>query len=167
MGIAEHQVNRREALIGSGLVGAGALSVLMAGCGAGSAQSAASASIALEGSWRINATLDDGTKHQALILCAKDGGVSVSATLTSDSFANGFGVWTLSGSQYLITFEALVVAAGAYGGSLRIRAIPTISHSGDELRAQVKFDVQPPGGSSFTSGGGAMWIGTRIKPLAL
>ena len=167
MGIAEHQVNRREALIGSGLVGAGALSVLLAGCGTGSAQSAASASTALEGTWRVDVTLDDGTKHQALILCAKDGGVSVSATLTSDSFANGFGVWTLSGSQYLISFEALVVAAGTYGGSLRIRAIPTISHSGDELRAQVKFDVQPPGGSSFTTGGGAMWIGTRIKPLAL
>ncbi len=167
MGIAERRVNRREALIGSGLVGAGALSVLLAGCGTGSAQSAASASTALEGTWRVDVTLDDGTKHQALILCARDGGVSVSATLTSDSFANGFGVWTLSGSQYLITFEALVVATGTYGGSLRIRAIPTISQSGDELRAQVTFDVQPPGGSSFTSGGGATWIGTRIKPLAL
>jgi hypothetical protein len=42
MGIAEHRVNRRDALIGSGIVGAGALVALMAGCGAGSAQEAAS-----------------------------------------------------------------------------------------------------------------------------
>ena len=115
----------------------------------------------------MDVTLDDGTKHQGLILCTKDGGVGVSATLASDSFANGFGVWTRSGSQYLITFEALVIASGAFGGSLRIRAMPTISQSGDQLTAQVKFDVQPPGGSSFTAGGGATWTGSRIKPLPL
>ena len=167
MGMADSRVNRREALMGSGLVGAGALAVLIAGCGAGSAQSVTSSSTALEGTWRLDVTLDDGTKHQGLIICTKDGGVGVSAALAADSFANGFGVWTRSASQYLITFEALVVASGAFGGSLRIRAMPTIGPSGDQLTAQVKFDVQPPGASSFTSGGGATWIGSRIKPLAL
>jgi hypothetical protein len=167
MGIAEHRVNRREALMGSGLVGAGAVAVLMAGCGTGSAQGVTGASTALEGTWRLDITLDDGTKHQGLILCTKDGGVGVSATLAADSFANGFGVWTRSGSQYLITFEALVVASGAFGGSLRVRAMPTIGQSGDQLTAQVKFDVQAPGASSFTTGGGATWTGSRIKPLAL
>src|SRR2546428_2446918 len=165
MGVAELRVNRREALIGSGLVGAGALVTLMTGCGPGSAQCAANASTTLEGTWRVDVTLDDGTKHHGLILCTKDGGVGVSATLASDSFANGFGVWTRSGSQYLITFEAFVIASGAFGGSLRIRALPTISQSGDQLTAQVKFDVQPPGGSSFTAGRGATWTGSRIKPL--
>ena len=167
MGIAERQVNRREALIGSGLVGAGALAALMAGCGTSSAAGTDSASATLEGTWRLDVTLDDGTKHQSLILCTKDGGVGVTATLTSDSFANGFGVWTRSGGQYLVTFEALVIASGASGGSLRIRAMPTIDGSGDQLTAQVKFDVQPPGSSSFTPGGGATWTGARIKPLAL
>src|SRR5437879_1465442 len=119
---AEVRVNRREALIVSGLVGAGALATLMAGCGTGSAQGAASESTTLEVTWLLDVTLDDGTKHQALLLCTKDGGVGVAATLKSDSFANGFGVWTRSGSQYLITFEALVVASCAFGGSLRIRA---------------------------------------------
>jgi hypothetical protein len=166
MGITGRQVNRRQALIGSGLVGAGALAALMAGCGTSSAQGADSASTTLEGTWRLDVTLDDGTKHQSLILCTKDGGVGVTAALTSDSFANGFGVWTRSGNQYLITFEALVVASGAFGGSLRIRAVPTIGASGDQLTAQVKFDVQPPGSSSFTPGGGATWTGSRIKPLA-
>jgi hypothetical protein len=52
MAIAERRVNRREALIGSGLVGAGALAVLMAGCGTSSAQGATSASTGLEGTWR-------------------------------------------------------------------------------------------------------------------
>jgi hypothetical protein len=165
MGIADRQVNRREALIGSGLVGAGALATLMAGCGTSSAQGAGNTSATLEGTWRIDVTVDDGTKHQGLILCTKDGGVGASATLTSDSFANGFGVWTRSGSQFLITFEALVIASGAFAGSLRIRAMPTIGGSGDELTAQVKFDVQPPGASSFTPGGGATWTGSRIKPL--
>jgi hypothetical protein len=167
MAVAERRVNRREALIGSGLVGAGALAVLVAGCGAGSAQGATSASIALEGAWRLDVTLDDGTKHQGLILCTKDGGIGVSATLAPDSFANGFGVWSKSGDQYLITFEALVVASGAYGGSLRVRAVPIIGQSGDQLTAQVRFDTQPPGASGFTTGGGAKWIGSRIKPLGL
>jgi hypothetical protein len=167
MGMAERRINRREALMGSGLVGVGALAVLVAGCGTSSAQDAASASTTLEGAWHVEVTLDDGTKHQALLLCTKDGGVSVSATLASDSFANGYGVWTQSGNQYLITFEALVVASGAFDGSLRIRAVPAVGQSGDQLTAQVKFEVQRPGSSSFTPGGGASWTGSRIKPLAL
>jgi hypothetical protein len=167
MGMAERRVNRREALMGSGLAGVGALAVLVAGCGTSSAQDAASASTTLEGAWRVDVTLDDGTKHQALILCTKDGGVSASAILASDSFANGCGVWTRSGNQYLITFEALVVVSGAFGGSLRIRAVPAVGPSGDQLTAQVKFEVQPPGASSFATGGGASWAGSRIKPLAL
>ena len=167
MGIAERTVNRRQALIGTGLVGAGALAALMAGCGTGSAQATASSSATLEGTWRLDVTLDDGTKHQSLMLFTKDGGVGAAATLSSDSFANGFGVWTQSGGQYLVTFEAFIVASGTDGGSLRIRAVPTIAGSGDQLTAQVKFDVQPPGASSFTPGGGATWAGTRIKPLAL
>jgi hypothetical protein len=167
MAIAERGVNRREALIGSGLVGAGALAVLVAGCGAGSTQGANSASSTLEGAWRLDVTLDDGTKHQSLILCTRDGGIGVSATLAPDSFANGFGVWAKSGDQYVITFEALVIASGADGGSLRVRAVPIVDQSGDQLTAQVKFDTQLPGASIFTTGGGAKWIGNRIKPLGL
>jgi hypothetical protein len=115
----------------------------------------------------VDVTLDDGTKHQALMLFTKDGVVGVSATLAPDSFANGFGVWMRSGGQYLITFEALVVASGVFGGSLRVRAAPNIGQSGDQLTARVKFDVQPPGASGFTTGGGATWTGSRIKPLAV
>jgi hypothetical protein len=168
MGLAGHRVNRREALVGSTLVGAGALATLIAGCGTNTAQEATNtASTALEGTWRLDVTLDDGTKHQALMACTKDGGVVTSATLASDSFANGYGVWTRSGSQYLITFEAFVVTSGTFAGGLRIRAVPTINPSGDQLTAQVKFDVSPPGASGFTAGGGAMWTGSRIKPLPL
>jgi hypothetical protein len=87
MGMAERRLNRRKALMGSGLVGVGGLAVLLAGCGTDSAQSVTSVSAALEGTWRIDVSLDDGTKHQGLILCTRDGGVGVSATLTADSFA--------------------------------------------------------------------------------
>ena len=62
MGIAERLVNRREVLVGSGLVGAGALAGLMSACGTAST-TAASASSRLEGTWRPDVTLDDGTKH--------------------------------------------------------------------------------------------------------
>lgn len=167
MGIAERRVNRREALMGSGLVGAGALAALMVGCGTGAAKETSIGSTALDGTWRLDVTVDDGTKHQALMVCTKDGGVVTSATLASDSFANGYGVWTSSGGQYLITFEAFVVTSGTFAGGLRIRGVPTVNQSGDQLTAKVKFDVQPPGASSFTLGGGATWTGSRIKPLAL
>ena len=167
MGIAGQRVNRREALIGSGLVGAGALTALIVGCGTGAAQGTTTGSPALDGTWRLDVTLDDGTKHQALMACTKDGGVVTSATLASDSFANGYGVWTRSGSQYLITFEAFVVTSGTFAGGLRIRAVPTLNQSGDQLTATVKFDVQPPEASRFTPGGGAKWTGSRVKPLAL
>ncbi len=153
--------------MGSGLVGVGALAALMAGCGTGTAQDSNTGSTPLEGTWRLDVTLDDGTKHQALISCTKDGVVVVTATLASDSFATGCGVWMGSGSQYLITFEAFVVTSGTFGGGLRIRAAPTINQSGDQLTAQVKFDLQPPGASSFTPGGGARWTGSRVKALAL
>jgi hypothetical protein len=154
-------------LIGSGLVGAGALTALIVGCGTGAAQETTTGSTALDGTWRLDVTLDDGTKHQALMTCTKDGGLVASAALASDSFASGYGVWTRSGSQYLITFEALVVTSGTFAGGLRIRAVPTLNQSGDQLTAVVKFDLQPPGSSSFTPGGGATWTGSRIKPLPL
>jgi hypothetical protein len=167
MDMREYRVDRRQILMGSGVVGASVLAGLVVGCGTGAAPETGNGSTALDGTWRLDVTLDDGTKHQALMVCTKDGGLVTTATLASDSFAYGYGVWTRSGSQYLITFEAYVSTAGKFAGGLRIRAVPTLDQSGDQLTATVKFDLQPPGATGFTPGGGAKWTGSRIKPLAL
>lgn len=169
MTIAELRLNRREALMGTGLVGAGALAALVSGCGGGSTAAANSPSSGLEGAWLEEISLDDGQRHQALILCTKDGGVGVTASLPPTLFGSGFGVWTRTGDhQYLITFEAFVFnASGQLDFLLRVRASPTIDQTGDHMTARVHFDVQPAGGSSLTGGGGGNWTGSRIKPLPL
>lgn len=161
------QPNRREMLLGTGAIGAGAVIGLLSGCGAGSADTSSSSPAALGGAWHVDVTLDDGTKHQAQIFCGQDGGVGVSAVLAADSFANGFGAWTRSGSQYLLTFEAVVFTAGAFASLLRVRAAPTLDQAGDRLTADARFEVRPEGESSFKPGGGAKWAGSRIKPLPL
>jgi len=166
MNLAERQVNRREALVGSALVGAGALAVLVSACGPASTI-ATSPSSRLEGTWRQDVTLDDGTKHQALMLCTKDGGVGVTASLQSNSFGTGFGAWSQTGDQYLITFEVFVITAGTFDSRLRVHAAPKIDPSGDQMTARVKFDVQPAGATGFIQGGGATWNCSRIKPMAL
>src|ERR1700730_5053487 len=143
MKVADHRLNRRQAL-GRGLVGASALAALISGCGTGSTAAADSATKGLEGAWRLDVTVDNtGQRHQGLIMFTKDGGVGTSATLAPNSFANGFGAWTQSGGKYLITFEALVVTGGAFDGSLKISAMPSIDRTGDQLTARVTFDVQP------------------------
>ena len=166
MGIPVRLVNRREVLVRSTLVGAGALAGLMSACGSESA-AAAGVSNGLEGAWRQDVTLDDGTKHQALMLCTKDGGVGVTASLQPNSFGNGVGAWSQTGDPYLITFEFLVITAGVFDSRLRVRAAPTVDQSGDQMTARVKFDVQPAGATSFTQSGGATWACTRIKPMSL
>jgi hypothetical protein len=166
MKVADHRLSRRQAL-GTGLVGAGALAALISGCGTSSTAAADSTTNGLEGAWRLDVTTDNGQQHQGLVMFTRDGGVGISATLAPNSFANGFGAWSQSGGKYLITFQALVVTGGAFDGSLKISATPTIDHTGDQLTARATFDVQPAGASTFTSGGSATWTGSRIKPAAL
>jgi hypothetical protein len=102
-----------------------------------------------------------------MMLCTRGGGVGATATLGSNSFGTGFGVWSQTGDQYLITFEYFLITAGAFEARVRVRAEPMIDQSGDQMTARVKFDVQPAGATSFIQGGGAKWSCTRIKPMAL
>lgn len=162
-----HGPNRRDMLLGTGALGAGALVGLISGCGTGSANTGSSSTSTLQGAWHVDVTLDDGTKHQAQVLCAQDGGIGVCAALAQDSVANGFGAWTQSGGHYLITFEAVVFTGGAFASLLRVRATPTVDQTGEHLTARAQFDIQRPGASTFTQVGGATWVGSRIKPLPL
>jgi hypothetical protein len=163
------QLNRREALIGTGLVGAGALAAMLSGCGASGAdaQMTAGQSQALQGTWRVAVTVDDGSHHDALMNCAADGGVATVASLPPSMFAGGFGAWSRSGANYLLTFQAyLWSGSGGLDMLLRIHGLVTIDQSGDGLAANVKYDVAPNTTSSFKPGGTATWTGSRIKPLA-
>lgn len=164
MRMTEHRINRRQALVGTGLVGAGAFAALVSACGTASTGTT-SPSSGLEGTWSQDVTLDDGTKHQSLMLCTKEGGVAVTASLQANSSGTGFGVWTQTAGQYLITFEAFVITAGLYDTLLRVRAAPTIDASGDRMTARVAFDVQQAGAASFAPGGHATWVCSRIKAL--
>ena len=159
--------SRREVLAQSGLFGLGAMAGLMAACGSGQASSTSSTPDELEGAWRIDVTLDDGTKHQAVILFAPGGGLGTTAALASDSFFNGYGAWARSGGGYALTFEGPVFAAGMFDSMLRVRAAPTIDATKDRFTARAEFALAAPGAPAFTPGGGASWSGSRIKPLPL
>jgi hypothetical protein len=156
--------SRRAVLAQSGLVGLGAMAGLMAACGSAPASSTSTKPEELEGAWRIDVTLDDGTKHQAVMLFAPGGGLGATAALGTDSFFNGCGAWARSGGGYAVTFEGPIFAAGTFASVLRVSAAPTIDPTGDKLTARVDFAVHAPGATAFTRGGGATWSGSRIKP---
>ena len=168
-------LNRRQALIGTGLVGAGALAAMLSGCAAGvSATSSPSGGATtggqapgLQGAWRIAVTVDDGSHHDALMLCTADGGIATASTLPPASVASGYGAWSRGAADYLITFEAFVFnGSGELDMVLRIQGPVTIEEAGDGLSAKVRYDVAPTIKASFSPGGTATWTGTRIKPLA-
>lgn len=168
-------LNRRQALIGTGLVGAGALAAMLSGCGAGAstttspstASTTDSQAPGLQGSWRVSVAVDDGSHHDALMLCTADGGVAVSATLPPSTFGGGFGAWARSVGGYLVTFQAFTFnGSGELEMVLRTHGLITVDPSGDGLGAKVKYDVASTIKASFSPGGTATWIGTRIKPLA-
>jgi hypothetical protein len=163
-----HQLNRREALIGTGLVGAGALAAVLSGCGASGAdaQTTAGQSQALQGSWRIAVTVDDGSHHDAMLNCAADGGVATLASFPPSMFGGGFGAWSRSGADYLVTFQSFLWSgSGELDMVLRIHGLVTIDKSGDGLNANVKYDSAADATSTFKPGGTATWTGTRIKPI--
>ncbi len=159
--------SRREVLAQSGLLGLGAVAGLMVACGSGPASSTSSKPDELEGAWRLDVTLDDGTKHQAVILFAPGGGLGTTAALASDSFFNGYGAWERSGGGYAIIFEGPIFAGGTFASVLRVRAAPKIDATGDRFTARADFALHAPGASAFTPGGGASWSGSRIKPIPL
>lgn len=172
----EHRrLNRREVLVGTGLVGAGALAAMLSGCAAGvaattspsAAPTTGGQAAELAGAWRIAVTVDDGSHHDALMLCTSDGGVTTTATLPPATVASGYGAWSRSATDYLLTFQAFAFnGSGELEMVLRIHGLITIDTSGDGLSAKVKYDVAPTIKSSFSPGGTANWTGTRIKPLA-
>lgn len=171
MSATERQLTRREALIGSGLVGAGALAALVSGCGASPATAAASSgdsAVGLAGTWLEDVTLGDGSSHQAIALYTKDGGIASIPSLPANAFSAGFGAWVRMNDGYLVTTELFVFdSSGAATGILRIRSQITVDQTGDRASGQARFEMQPAGKTGFVAGGSARFTASRIKPVPL
>lgn len=172
MTIAERRLNRRQALLGAGIVGAGTLATLIPACGAAAAvtaDSGSNGSSGLDGAWLEKVTPDDGhPPHQLLALYTKDGGAVETPTFPSSQFSSGYGAWTRSGDKYLITFELFSFnASGQLAGVLRIRSVATVDQTRDQMSGQARLEFQPDGSSSFVPAGTAHFVGSRIKALPL
>ena len=169
---AARRLNRREALMGAGLFGAGALAALMPACGAaaaGTTNCGPGGSRGLEGTWMQKVAPDDGNaSHQLLALYTKDGGAVETPTLPSSDFSDGYGAWIRSGDKYLITFELFAFnPSGQLTGVLRVRSLAAIDQKGDHMSGQSQLEFQAVGRSSFDFSSTAHFAGTRIKPLPM
>ncbi len=168
MSVAEGRLNRRQALLGVGVVSAGALAALMpAGVLAADDESRG-----LEGAWLVTITPDHGTAapHQVLTLYTKGGGVAAISDNAPNTGSTGFGAWERTGEdQYLNTFELFAFnASGQLAGILRIRAHSTIKpQTRDHMIGQAHIDFQPNGSPTFFPAGSTHFTGSRIRALPL
>ena len=163
MTIADRGLNRREALIGAGAVGAGALAALMpVGAVADNGESRG-----LEGAWLIRVTPDAGTQapHQVMALYTKGGGVVITSTFPPNSGTPGLGAWEHIGDhQYREIFESFTFdPSGQVTGLLQVRTESTVDESGDHQTGRAHIYFQPTGSSTFFPAGSTHYTGTRIN----
>src|SRR3984893_17668541 len=149
MTIAERRLNRRQALLGAGIVGAGALATLMPAFGAAAA-----------GAGRSGAPRAEGV--------GGDGGGVATPTFPSSQVSSGYGAWTRSAERYLITLELFSFSpSGQLAGLLRIRSLATVDQTGDQMSGQAKLEFEADGSSTFDPTGIAHFTASRIKALPL
>jgi hypothetical protein len=166
MTITEHRLSRRQAIVGAGLVGGGALAALMAA----PAVAASEVQNGLEGSWLLKIVNDNGNpSNQVLILDAAGGGVAAVSDNSPASGSTGFGAWQRTGeNDYLETFELFSFdASGKVAGILRIRAQSALDESGDQRSGRARLEFRPTGAPDFFTVGTTHFSGSRIKPLPL
>lgn len=169
MNTVGRQINRREALAGTGLVGAGAVAALLSGCTVGSADASTGGSSALEGAWLEEVTFEDGSPPvQALALYSKDGGVVTASTLPPGLFSPGFGAWAAVGNnQFRITFMLFAFeTSGQSAGIWRARTLATVDHTNDLMSGRSSLEFQAAGGTAFAPRGAQRITGSRIKTLS-
>lgn len=168
MTIGERRLNRREALLGTGLVGAGALAALIPA----TALAASDESGGFEGAWLVQVTPDDPTQasHQVLYLVIKGGGIVAVSDNPPSSGSTGFGAWDRTGdTQFRSTFEQFAFTpSGQPAGILRVRTLGTIDEATDQLSGRAAIDFQPVGSPGFVVPAGTThFTGTRIVALPL
>src|ERR1700676_4637945 len=121
MTITDRRLSRRQAIVGAGLVGGGALAAFMGGPGVGGGEG----QNGLEGSWLLKIVNDNGSpSNQVLTLDSTGGGVAAVSDNSPVSGSTGFGAWQKTGeNQFLEPFELFSFdATGKLAGILRIRA---------------------------------------------
>jgi hypothetical protein len=166
MTIADRRLSRRQAIVGAGLVGGGALAAIMAA----PAVAADEGQNGLEGSWLLKIVNDNGSpSNQVLILDSTGGGVAAVSDNSPASGSTGFGAWQKSGeNQYLETFELFSFdASGKLAGILRIRAQSALDETGDQRGGRARLELRPVGAPDFFTVGTTHFSGSRIKPLPL
>ena len=166
MKIAERQLNRRQALVGAGLVGGGALAALMTA----PAVAASEGETGLEGAWLLDVTNDNGSPpNQVLTLNTSGGGVAVVSNNPPSTGSTGFGAWERTDDDaFLETFELFSFSAsGQFAGILRIRAQSTLDEARDHRSGRARLEFQPAGAPGFFTVGTTHFSGSRIKTLPL
>lgn len=164
MGITRRRLNRREALIGAGLVGGGSLAAFLLSPTVGEASDTESA----EGVWLVHVVPDDGSAaHNVLYLVAQGGAIAAVSDNPPSSGTTGFGVWgTTSDRRLVSTFEQFeFTPSGDPAGILRVRTLGSVDQLSDELSGTATLDFQPAGSSTFLPAGTTRFTGTRIKVL--
>jgi hypothetical protein len=159
----ESGLSRRRALIGTGLMGAGALAAMMP-AGAAAADDDGAGTV---GAWLIDA-VDDKTmaKTRVLYLATQGGGAVVITNTPPATATAGLGAWKRVGeNQFASTSDGFTFdSAGNFTGVLRARVFYGLD-SPDEISGKAIVEFQPAGQAQFQNVGSDRFTGTRIKVL--
>lgn len=143
MAIEESRLDRRQALLGAGLLGAGAVAALLP-VGAGAADEEEGEHPAgLQGAWLEHVVPDDGSPtHEVLNLYTQGGGVVGISNSAPNTGSTLMGAWKqVAVNEYQITFEGFVFSpTGAYVGNLRIRALAIYDRATDHIAGPARVD---------------------------
>jgi hypothetical protein len=166
MTLTARRLSRRQALIGAGLAGGGALAAMMAA----PAVAASDGPNGLEGAWLLKIVNDNGSpSNQVLVLDTKGGGVTAVSDNSPASGSTGFGAWeSTADNQYLETFELFSFnGSGQVAGILRIRAQSSLDDTRDQRSGIAKLEFRPAGAPDFFLVGTTHFSGGRIKAIPL
>jgi hypothetical protein len=165
MATEERRLNRRQALAGGGVIGAGALAALIPTIPAAADEER---SASLVGAWQLAFAISGGPTLVVLEIFTGGGEVvGVSSTPPSSASA-ALGAWLRAGDDtYLNTHEFFQFdSAGNLTGTTRIRARVTVN--GNQLSGQADIDFRPANSTSFIPNVGTATIsGSRITPMPL
>ena len=158
-------ITRRQALIGAGVLGGGAVAGALAVRGV----AAASDDHGFEGTWLVHVVPDDGSATYAVLyLVGAEGAIAAVSDHPPSSGTTGFGAWKhTSDNQFISTFEQFIFAAnGQAVGILRVRTIGSVDAATGGLSGRASIDLQPAGSNGFIPQGPTHFTGRRISAVA-
>ena len=169
MDLAEPRLDRRQALLGAGLISAGAFAALVPVGAAAADEEGTALANPIEGAWLGNVTPDPASGQspfRILNLYTRGGGVVGSSDQLPATGSPGYGAWARSGeNDFLITFELFVQVPAP--GIFRVRAEATYDRQTDRISGPARFDFQPAGSPAFFPVGGSTFTAERVRALPL